>query len=161
MDAKRKSFQLWERSKNECECPALLAYIYFTGDTDITIQSQIDIWKFSKTRIQDPIFNMILDLVILKQFPKMVWHMQKSLLWQCRHKWGSVTNGHWPYYLITQIAQNVLSHMFFNVKLNFKVGLFSSIFFFEDSLLCKSVGTQNPRPLLLFKLSLKMRTMAI
>ena len=43
----------------------------------------------------------------------------------------------WKYYNITQIAQNLLSHMFFNVKLNFKMGLFSSIFWSEDSFLCK------------------------
>ena len=38
---------------------------------------------------------------------------------------------------LNQIANNLLSQMFFNVKFNFKEGLFSSIFLFEGSLLCK------------------------
>ena len=43
----------------------------------------------------------------------------------------------WKSYNITQIGQNLLSHIVFYVKLNFKMGLFSSIFWSEDSLLCK------------------------
>ena len=60
------------------------------------------------------------------------------------NEWGTyarlprlLSRADWKYYNITQIAQNLLSHMFFNVKLNFKMGLFSSIFWYEDSFLCK------------------------